>query len=214
MIPVDVHVQEFLDLMGIFVFAVSGALLAVRKNFDIIGMAVLAEITALGGGILRDVVIDAVPPAAFTDLGYPLVPLGATIIVFFWHPQFDRRGSIRRAVLIFDAAGLGLFCVTGAIKALAYGLGPVQAAGLGLCTAVGGGILRDVLANDVPNVLYDKELYAIPALLGAGIVVGVYELGAYNVFTALGAALFAFGLRLVARHFRWRAPRPRGNDAA
>lgn len=209
MIGVDAHVQELLDLLGIFVFAVSGALLAVRKNFDILGMAVLAEITALGGGMLRDLVIGAVPPAAFTDLGYPLVPLGATVIVFFWHPQFDRRGTIRRAVLVFDAAGLGLFCVTGATKALAYGLGPFQAAGLGLCTAVGGGILRDVLANEVPSVLYDKELYAIPALLGAGLAVGAHAAGGYNVFTAVGAALFAFGLRLVARRFRWRAPRPR-----
>lgn len=209
MIPVDATLQEILDLVGIFVFAVSGALLAVRKDFDVIGMAVLAEMTGLGGGVLRDLVIGAVPPAAFTDLGYPLVPLGATVIVFFWHPQFDRRGAIRGAVLVFDAAGLGLFCVTGAIKALAYGLGPVQSVGLGLCTAVGGGILRDVLANDVPSVLYDKELYAIPALLGAALAVTAYELGAYNVVTALAAALLAFALRLVARRLRWRAPRAR-----
>lgn len=209
MIPVDATLQEILDLVGIFVFAVSGALLGVRKDFDVIGMTVLAEITGLGGGVLRDLVIGAVPPAAFTDLGYPLVPLAATAIVFFWHPQFDRRGAIRGAVLVFDAAGLGLFCVTGATKALAYGLGPVQAAGLGLCTAVGGGIMRDVLANDVPSVLYDKELYAIPALLGAGLAVTVYEVDAYNVFTAVGAALFAFALRLVARRLRWRAPRAR-----
>lgn len=209
-IPVEPHVQEVLDLIGIFAFALSGALLAVRKRFDVLGMAVLAEITALGGGTLRDLVIGAVPPAAFTKLADPLVPLLATAIVFFWHPAFDRLGSIRRAVLVFDAAGLGLFCVTGATKALTYGLGPVQAIGLGLCTATGGGILRDVLANDVPNVLHDKELYAIPALVGAGLAVGAFELDVYNAFTAVTAAVIAVALRLLARRFHWHAPGARG----
>ncbi|MGW2314444.1 trimeric intracellular cation channel family protein, partial [Actinomadura luteofluorescens] len=155
-----------LDLAGIFVFAVSGALAAVRQRLDVVGMVVLAEITALGGGILRDLIIGAVPPAAFTDLGYVLVPMAASALVFFWHPQVTR---LLPAVLLFDAAGLGLFCATGTVKALEYGLSPVHAVLLGIVTAVGGGILRDVLAGRIPAVLYDRQLYAVPALLGAAV---------------------------------------------
>ena len=140
-------VQHGLDLAGIFVFAISGALLAVRKNFDVFGMVVLAGVTGLGGGLFRDVVIGAVPPAAFTDLGYFLTPLAATVLVFFLHPQVER---ITRAVMVFDAAGLGLFCVTGTVKAHDYGLGLTASAAMGLATAAGGGVLRDVLANEVP----------------------------------------------------------------
>ncbi len=111
-------VQHTLDLVGIFVFAISGALLAVRKNFDVFGIAVLAEVTALGGGLFRDLVIGAVPPAAFTDLGYFLTPLLAALLVIFLHPQVER---IQMGVNVFDAAGLGLFCVTGTTKAYDYG---------------------------------------------------------------------------------------------
>jgi len=113
-------VLHTLDLIGIFVFAISGALLAVRKNFDVFGMAVLAEVTALGGGLFRDLVIGAVPPAAFTDLGYFVTPLLATVLVFFLHPHVER---IQTGVNVFDAAGLGLFCVVGTTKAYDYGLG-------------------------------------------------------------------------------------------
>ncbi|NUP32253.1 MAG: trimeric intracellular cation channel family protein, partial [Streptomycetaceae bacterium] len=129
-------VQQVLDLTGIFVFAVAGALTAVRKNFDVIGIVVLAEVTALGGGVIRDLIIGDVPPAAFDDLGYFVTPLFAAFLVFFLHPQVER---ISATIDIFDAAGLGLFCVTGTTKAFAYGLGPVQAAALGIVTAVGGG---------------------------------------------------------------------------
>lgn len=128
-------VQHTLDLMGIFVFAISGALLAVRKNFDIFGIAMLAEVTALGGGLFRDVVIGALPPAAFTDLGYFTTPLCAALLVFFLHPHVER---IQSAVNVFDAAGLGLFCVIGTTKAYTYGLGLTASAALGLATAVGG----------------------------------------------------------------------------
>ncbi|CAM5600796.1 trimeric intracellular cation channel family protein [Streptomyces hirsutus] len=107
-----------LDLIGIFVFAISGALLAVRKNLDVFGIAVLAEATALGGGLFRDVVIGAVPPAAFTDLGYFVTPLVAVALVFFLHPHVER---IQNAVNFFDAAGLGLFCVARAVPARVEG---------------------------------------------------------------------------------------------
>ncbi|MFM9366628.1 trimeric intracellular cation channel family protein [Streptomyces sp. Da 82-17] len=198
-------VQHSLDLAGIFVFAISGALLAVRKNFDVFGIAVLAEVTALGGGIFRDVIIGAVPPAAFTDLGYFVMPLFAAALVFFLHPEVER---INRAVNVFDAAGLGLFCVTGTVKAYEYGLGLTSSAALGLATAVGGGVLRDVLANEVPSLLrWDRDLYAVPAMVGAGIVVLCIRFDALNPLTSGIAVVTAFVLRLLAMARHWRAPR-------
>ncbi|MER5464371.1 MULTISPECIES: trimeric intracellular cation channel family protein [unclassified Streptomyces] len=198
-------VQHALDLAGIFVFAISGALLAVRKNFDVFGIAVLAEVTALGGGLLRDLIIGAVPPAAFSDLGYFLMPLVATALVFFLHPHVER---IQVGVNVFDAAGLGLFCVTGTTKAYEYGLGLTFSAALGLATAVGGGVLRDVLANEVPSLLrWDRDLYAVPAIVGATMVVVAIQFDVLNAATSGFAVVTAFVLRLLAMRFHWRAPR-------
>ncbi len=198
-------IQHSLDVVGIFVFAISGALMAVRKNLDVIGMAVLAEVTALGGGLIRDLAIGAVPPAAFTDLGYFLTPLVATAIVFFLHPQVER---INRAVMTIDAAGLGLFCVSGTTKAHAYGLGLTASAALGTATAVGGGVLRDVLVQEVPSLLrWDRDLYAVPALTGAAIVALLIRFHALTAVTGALAAVTACVLRLLAMRYGWRAPR-------
>ncbi|MFB7596881.1 trimeric intracellular cation channel family protein [Streptomyces sp. NPDC056160] len=198
-------VQHTVDVIGIFVFAISGALLAVRKNFDVFGIAVLAEVTALGGGLFRDIVIGAVPPAAFTDLGYFLTPLIATLVVFFLHPHVER---IQRAVYVFDAAGLGLFCVSGTTKAYDYGLGLTSSATLGLATAVGGGVLRDVLANEVPSLLrWDRDLYAVPAIVGSTMVVLCIHYAVLTPVTSGFAAVTAFALRLLAMRYHWRAPR-------
>lgn len=198
-------VQHTLDLVGIFVFAISGALLAVRKNFDVFGIAVLAEATALGGGILRDMVIGAIPPAAFTDLGYFTMPLVASLLVFFLHPQVER---INAAVNVFDAAGLGLFCVTGTTKAYSYGLGLTSSAALGLASAVGGGVLRDMIANEVPSLVrWDRDLYAVPAMAGAAMVALCIRFDSLNAVTSAVAVVSAFVLRLLALRYHWRAPR-------
>ncbi|GHE70647.1 UPF0126 membrane protein [Streptomyces longispororuber] len=198
-------VQHVLDIAGIFVFAISGALLAVRKNFDVFGIAVLAEVTALGGGLFRDLVIGAVPPAAFTDLGYFLTPLVAALLVFFLHPQVERT---QFAVNVFDAAGLGLFCVAGTTKAYDYGLGLTASATLGLATAVGGGVLRDIVANEVPSLVrWDRDLYAVPAIVGASIVALCLRYDALNGYTTGLAIVTAFVLRLLAMRYHWRAPR-------
>ncbi|MCM2387767.1 trimeric intracellular cation channel family protein [Streptomyces albipurpureus] len=198
-------VQHALDLAGIFVFAISGALLAVRKNFDVFGIAVLAEVTALGGGLFRDLIIGAVPPAAFTDLGYFVMPLVATALVFFLHPEVER---IQLGVNVFDAAGLGLFCVTGTIKAYEYGLSLTSSAVLGLATAVGGGVLRDVLANEIPSLVrWDRDLYAVPAMVGATMVALCIQWDVLNTATGALAVVTAFSLRLLALRFHWRAPR-------
>jgi uncharacterized membrane protein YeiH len=198
-------VMLVLDLLGTFVFAISGALLGVRRGFDVIGLIVLAECTGIGGGIARDLILGAVPPAAFVKPAYLVTPAIAAVLTFFLHQQLNR---ITSAMLVFDAGGLGLFCVAGTVKALTYGLGPAQAIALGVMTAVGGGILRDVLANEVPTVLHpDSELYAIPALVGAALVAVDWALEGDDPLVALLAALVAIGLRLAALRYGWRAPR-------
>ena len=165
----DAVLERTLDLSGVFVFAVSGALLGARKRFDVVGIAVLATATALGGGIMRDTLLGELPPAALRDQLYLVLPLLATLLVLAGHRVVER---IIRPVLVFDAGGLGLFCVVGTAKALDAGLGVVAAMLLGTMTAVGGGVIRDVLARDVPTVFRpDSGLYAIPAALGAAATV-------------------------------------------
>ncbi|GAA3052488.1 trimeric intracellular cation channel family protein [Kitasatospora albolonga] len=198
-------VQQTLDLIGIFVFALSGGLLAVRKNMDIFGICVLAEATALGGGVMRDLVIGATPVVAFTNLGYFVTPLLAGVVVFFLHPEVER---INRSVQTLDALGLGLFCVTGTAKAHDYGLGSVSSVALGMLTAAGGGVIRDVLAHETPSLLrWDREIYAVPALVGAAMVAVLTATGALTTATGTAAALTAFVLRMLALKYGWRAPR-------
>jgi uncharacterized membrane protein YeiH len=193
-----------LDLVGIFVFAISGGLVAVRKDLDIFGVLVLAGTTGLGGGFLRDVLIGALPPAALADWRYLIVPVTAGLVTFWFHPAIGRR---ERVINVFDAAGLALFCVTGAVKALAFGLGPVPSALMGMLTGIGGGILRDILAGRVPIVLRG-ELYATPALVGAAIAVVGTELGLAVGVVAVPAALVCLLWRLLALRRGWQAPRP------
>jgi uncharacterized membrane protein YeiH len=198
-------VEQVLDISGIFVFALSGSLLAVRKNFDVFGLAVLAEATALGGGVIRDELIGAVPPAAFTNTGYFVTPLIAAAVVFFLHPEVTR---INRTVQTLDALGLGLFSVTGTAKAHDFGLGVIASVALGMITAVGGGVLRDLLAMETPSLLrWDRSLYAVPAMLGAGITAALIAFGDLNAVTGTAATLVAFGLRMLALHYNLRAPR-------
>ncbi|MBL7253013.1 trimeric intracellular cation channel family protein [Paractinoplanes lichenicola] len=193
-----------LELAGIFAFAVSGALTAIRKDFDVVGIVLLAGITALGGGVARDVILGATPPAAFTSLGYFLMPVAAAAITFFAHPAFER---LTTAVLVFDAAGVGLFCVLGTLKALPYGVGPLPAAALGVLTGVGGGVLRDVLAREVPALVRpDAELYAVPAVVGALIVAVTWELGWWAPWIGVVTVVLIFAFRVVAMARKWRAP--------
>jgi uncharacterized membrane protein YeiH len=194
-----------LDLVGIFVFAISGALVAVRKEMDIFGVLVLAGTTGLGGGFLRDVLIGAIPPAALEDWRYLLVPVVAGLLTFGYHPALAR---MERTVNVFDAFGLALFCVVGALKAVDYGLGPVPAALLGMVTGIGGGMLRDVLAGRVP-VIFRGELYATPALAGAAVAVLGDRAGLPLVATAGGAGV-CLTWRLLAMWRNWRAPMPAG----
>jgi len=196
-----------LDLCGIFVFAITGALVGVRKRLDIFGVLVLAGVTGLGGGLLRDVLIGATPPAALEDWRYLMVPVAAGLVTFAFHPAV---GRFERVINIFDAAGLGLFGVTGALKALDYGLGPVPAALLGMVTGIGGGIARDLLAGRVP-VVFSSELYATPALLAATWAVLADGWGLPVVLVSIPGVVLCFGLRVLALRRNWHAPLPSGS---
>lgn len=204
MILPDVRLQLALDLVGVFVFALSGGLVAVRKQLDLFGVLVLSAVTGLGGGILRDLLIGAVPPTGISDWRLFTAALLAGLVTFFWHPGI---GRIARTVRVLDAAGLGAFCVTGALRAVAIGTTPQTAVIVGTLTAVGGGMVRDVLAGEVPEVLR-RELYAVPAALGASVVVVAHELRVLSLPVALGAALFVAALRVVAVVLDLNAPRP------
>jgi uncharacterized membrane protein YeiH len=203
-VPADVLLLV-LDLMGTFAFALNGAVTAVRVvRLDIVGVITLATITAIGGGILRDVVLGAVPPATFSDWRYLTVATIGGVLAFFLARLLLR---VEKTINVLDAAGLSLFAVTGALTALEFGSGPGQAIILGAVTAVGGGTIRDVLLGQVPAVLH-SGLYAIPAILGAGAVVLADGIGYHGAPTALGAALLCFVIRMVGVRFDLNAPTP------
>lgn len=202
--------MPILDLIGTFAFALNGALTAVRAaHVDVVGVVTLALITALGGGIIRDILLGDLPPATFLDWRY-LAVAAAGGLVAFWFSRRLRR--LARVIDVLDAAGLSLFAVTGAAKALGVGVGPLQAIILGTVTAVGGGTVRDVLIRQVPGVL-SSGLYAIPAFVGAALLVltaggGITEVRGAPV--ALGAAAVCFAIRMVGLHLGLDAPRPPG----
>jgi uncharacterized membrane protein YeiH len=206
-IGIDGHhvVTTFLvvfDLTGTFIFALSGAMTAVKHRLDAFGILVLCFVTGNAGGITRDIMIGALPPAAINEWRYLAVSILAGVIVFFGYPFINRLSS---PVLLFDAAGLGLFCVAGADKALAFHAGPVAATLLGMTTGIGGGMVRDVLVMEIPTVLR-TELYAVAALLGAAFTVGGQRLGIpVHVAAPLGAT-FCIALRLLALRYRWHLP--------
>ena len=193
-----------LDLVGTFAFALNGALTALRvARLDIVGVVTLGMITALGGGIIRDVLLD-VPPVTFNDWRYLAVAAGGGLIAFVFGRYLDRLNA---PITVLDAAGLSLFAVTGAGRALELGLGPVQAALLGALTGVGGGTLRDVLVRQVPSVL-SSGLYAIPALVGATAAVVTTRLDVHGPATAVGAAALCFLIRMVGVRYDLGAPMP------
>ena len=191
-----------LDLCGTFAFAVSGATAAVRRRLDIFGVLVVSFAASTFGGISRDVLIGATPPAAIQDWRYLAVAIAAGVVTFFWSPLVER---LRNPVRLLDAVGLAFFAVAGTEKALAFGLSPLMAALMGMLTGIGGGIARDVLLADVPVVLR-ADLYAVAALVGAGIVVGGHLLGLPVVATAVAGGLVCFALRLLALRRGWRLP--------
>ncbi|MFK0184959.1 trimeric intracellular cation channel family protein [Streptomyces rubiginosohelvolus] len=193
--------QQAADLVATFAFGVSGALLAVRKGYDFIGLSVLAFATAFGGGVIRDVIINKGVPVAFVDLQYVWVSLAAAVIIFVIDPPARLTNW---PLNIADAVGMALFCVTGTLTAYRNGLTAVPSALLGILTAIGGGIIRDLLANRTPPVLRpDQDLYAIPAIIGATLSALLLHFDSYNTLTGGAAFLLALSVRLLALRFHW-----------
>jgi len=206
--PPDVALL-LLDLLGVFAFALSGGLVAVRKAFDIFGVLVLAVTAGLGGGVLRDVLIGATPPVGITDWRLFGAACAAGLVTFAFHASVRRTEWL---IGILDAVGLGFFAVAGSLKALELDLAPLTAVIVGVLTGVGGGIIRDLLAGEVPHILAHRELYAIPAFIGTIAYVAAWNAGLVDAFTAAAAALLITALRLAAVRWDWRAPAPRGID--
>ena len=192
-----------LDFIGTFVFAISGAVVAVRHRLDLFGVLLLSFAAATFGGIIRDVLLGATPPGSLVDWRYAAVSIAAGLLTFYRHAQVER---LQNPVQLFDAIGLGLFAVVGASKALAVGLGPVGAVMMGVLTGVGGGIVRDVLVARIPSVLQRHELYAVAAMLGALVVVVGNALALPAAPVAITGAVLCFLLRWLAIRRGWRLP--------
>src|SRR5579872_426812 len=190
------------DLGGTFVFALSGGMAGVKHRLDLFGVLVLAFAAGNSGGIARDVMIGAVPPAAIKDWRYIAVSMLAGLVTFYWYGIINRLSS---PVLVFDAAGLALFAVAGAGKALAFHAGPLAAILLGMLTGIGGGMVRDILVMEIPTVLR-TELYAVAALIGAAVMVVGRMLHIPSSVAAIAGAVLCFGLRLIAMRRRWQLP--------
>ena len=203
--------QLALDLVGVFVFALSGGLVAVKKRFDLFGVIVLACAAALGGGIVRDVLIGDIPPVGISDWRLVTAAALGGIVTFLFHPGVER---ITRFVRVLDAAGLAAFAVAGSLKAVTtLGVSPIAAVLVGVITAVGGGVVRDLLAGQVPEVLR-RELYAIPAMLGSIIIVVAAQLGSLQDWVLWAAAGLVFAVRMLAVRLDLNAPTPLRTSAS
>jgi uncharacterized membrane protein YeiH len=192
----DPNLILVLNLAGTFVFGLTGGLAGVRARLDLLGVIVLSFTVGLAGGIIRDLLI-GIPPATFRDGRYLAAAAAAGLVSFVARPGLER---VDRTLTVVDAIGLGLFCVTGASAALAHHLGPVQSIILGAITGVGGGMVRDLLLREVPNVLR-KDLYAVPALLGATVLVVAHQAGARSALFPLLAAGVCIAVRLIGVHY-------------
>jgi uncharacterized membrane protein YeiH len=197
-----------LDLIGTFVFAISGAMLGIRQGMDLFGILVLGFVTAVFGGLLRDLLIGAIPPAAVGSWYYLALAVTAGLLAFWCHELLAR---LQQPVLFFDAAGLGIFAVAGTQKALDYGLNWPMAAVLGVISGIGGGMVRDVLAAQTPVVLR-SDIYAVAALAGGLVVVAGSYLGLPSTLVALAGAALCVFLRIMALYRGWKLPRVRSTE--
>ncbi|MGB7448952.1 MAG: trimeric intracellular cation channel family protein [Ornithinimicrobium sp.] len=216
MVASSSELQLALDLIGVFVFALSGALVGVRKGLDLVGVAVLSWIAGLGGGMIRDVFLGDLPPVGVSDWRLLAAAVLAGLLVFAFHPRLMqareggerarvRIGLVTRMVRVLDAAGLAVFSVGGALKALSFGSSGQAAVLIGVITAIGGGMLRDVLVREVPEVLR-RELYAVPALLGSLSVVVAFSFGYLAAWVVWASVMLVFVIRMVAVLLDLNAP--------
>jgi uncharacterized membrane protein YeiH len=201
----EIPLEPVLEIVGVFVGAMAGALAGVRKQLDAFGILVLGWAAGLGGGMLRDVLIGAVPPVGISDWRFIVTAVLGGTVMYFFHPRLERA---RRFIVVLDAGALALFTVVGTLKGLELGATPVAAALVGVMTGVGGGVLRDLLTAEVPVVLQDRQLYAIPALLGAAVTATLAELGVLGTAGSVAIVLVIFSLRVAALRLRLSVPGP------
>jgi uncharacterized membrane protein YeiH len=192
------------DLAGTFLFGVEGALAGIRAHLDLLGITVISLFVAMGGGIMRDVLLGATPPAALRDQRYPLL---AILAALFAAGLYETLSSVPQlAFTLLDAAGLSLFAVAGTQKAIEYGARATTAAMFGTLTACGGGAARDVILNRVPVILY-SDFYASAALAGAVLVIAALHAGASPRIAALAGGTLCFALRMIGALAHWQLPR-------
>jgi len=195
-------IYTILDLIGTFVFALSGAVAARQKGLDVFGIFSIAFTVACGGGIIRDLCIGAIPPAGLTNWLYLITVFAATVIVIGFYRIVN---ILNQPVLLFDALGLSVFAVSGARKAIVFDNNYEVALLLGTVTAVGGGVIRDILLNRIPVIL-KKEIYASAAMVGALLVVAGDYLHYTKEIVSATAIVVCFGLRFLGLHFHWNLP--------
>jgi len=201
----DIPFGPVLEIVGVLVGAMSGALAAVRKQFDVFGIVVLGWAAGLGGGLLRDALIGAVPPVGISDWRLITTAVVGAFLMYFFHPRLQRA---RRFIVVLDAGALAVFTVVGTVKGLEYGTTAVAAVIVGVMTGAGGGVLRDLLSGEVPVVLHDRQLYAIPALLGAGVTTGLWLAGWGSPVALSCVVVGVFALRVLSLRFKLHAPGP------
>jgi len=197
-----VTVLYFLDLLGTAAFAASGALAGVQRRMDLLGVVVLALVTAVGGGTIRDVLLGSIPPFCFNDENYLYLSIVVALFVFYFHHSLD---FLKRPLPYFDALGLGTFLVIGTGKALKYDAGFLVAVMMGVMTATAGGVVRDVLSDQVPFIL-QKEIYATACIVGGILYYALYQVGVNESLTAVIAAFLVVVIRVIAIHRHWSLP--------
>ncbi len=196
---------SLIDFLGVLAAAMAGTLAAVRDasyKYDLVGVFGLSLAAALGGGILRDIILQKGPPLAFTDYRYLPIALMGVLLALVFTARIGR--NIQQAIVVIDAASLGFFAVAGSIRALAAGLKPLASLFLGLIAAVGGGALRDVLSGKAPQIFESGEIYAIAAMVGSAIFLGCDALKLARPVSTFIGVVSTFGFRILAIRFHWR----------
>jgi uncharacterized membrane protein YeiH len=199
----DMNIIYILDLVGTAAFAASGAWVGVRKHMDLFGVLVLGVVTAVGGGTLRDLLLGDIPPFSLKDETYICIAITVSLVVFINRIKFM---AFEKPLLYFDAIGLGTFVVIGTTKALDFQLGFLGAVLMGVMTGTAGGVVRDILANQVPLILR-REIYASACVAGGVLLVVLLQIGAGRPIAALFAASTVIVVRLLAIHYNWALPK-------
>ncbi len=193
----------YFDLIGTFVFAISGVLTASSKKFDVFGASVIAFVTAIGGGTIRDMLIGSHPVGWINDLNYLYVIIGAILVSIIFKRHIIK---LRKTLFLFDTIGIGVFTIIGVQKSIDLNISPVIAIMMGTISAVFGGVIRDILTNETP-LIFRKEIYATPCLAGGALYLLLLQLNLNPGLISLITALLIIGIRLIAVKKSWSLPR-------